>query len=449
MNPEDYSPVASTSVKLVSLTGQLIQYLRNTDDTGEILKCTVEQLKNGGVNTIVFSVDRRTNIPVFPGLIIEVYKDAELFATGYSDTVPQPQSDNPELEVKCLGFMHKLKLLTVTKTYNSVTLSEIIEDLEPEFNQVDIFYDAGKIDLPATTVTDLRFEDKSLFEVIQTINQIANEDWETAQYRWFIDNERTINFAEIPQEADRGIFEGFNYQNPTVEDDDSKIINRVLLWRTSSADSKETEYITTLNDTDSQGKYGIRDKKITFPDFMDTTTINKFGNAVLQRFKDPKTRVGIDDLEGIDFPFSFYKLTDRFDEYWQLMSECDDFDNWDLSNVDDTSVELSTEQVLTGRRSIKCTTDVGSLNEYIQLNLPTPIFGPNLFRFYLFLEEQMNIEIELIGENGETFTFSLGTTDFNLDVNETVSIVKHLELNPTAGSSDYGAANIGDDNYGG
>lgn len=451
MNIEDYSPVAGTYIKLVSLSGQLIQYLRNTDATGDILKCEIEQIKNGGVNSIVFSVDRRTNIPIFPGLIIEVYKDYSKYAIAYSDTVPKPQSNSAELEVRCLGFMHKLSLSNVNKTYSSTSLSSIIADLETELNSVDIYYDASKIDLPAITPTNLDFEDKTLMEVMTSILQIANNDYENHQYRWFIDNDRKLNFEEIPQEAARGLYEGFNYQDPEVEDDDNKIVNRIYLWRTSAADNQVLEYVGTVEDTASQGQYGIRDKKMTFPDYVDNSTILLFGNGYLNKYKDPKTKISIDNLEGVDFPFSFYKLSNRIDDYWLLMSECDSFENWDLSGVSDTTVELSEEKVLTGRRSIKATTGDGSFGEFIQLNLENPVFGPKLFRMYLYLEESLTLEVTLLGADGQEYSFELGVAEFNLDVNETVSIEKHLEIASEVtyfSDSAYGDSNYGGNNFG-
>jgi len=449
MNPEDYNPIKGTSIKLVSLSGQLIQYLRNSDTTGEILKCEVEQLKNGGTDIITFSVDRRTNIPTFPGMIVEIYKDGEKFAIGYSNTIPQPQSTKAELVVECLGFMHKLKLKVLNKTYSSITLSNIVADLESLLLEVDIIYDVSKITLPNITVTDLVFDDKTLSEVIETILQIANVDYNNEQYRWFIGNDKKLNFSLISQTAERTIFEGFNYQSPEVEEDENNIINKIFAYKTDEVETKELTFVAIYEDTDSQGKYGVRDKKIVFPDFIDDTTLSNFCNGIIEKEKEPQTKVLIEDLEGVDFPFSFYKLSDRIDFYWQLLSECDSFDDWDISAAVDTTVTLSTEQVLTGRRSIKCVTEDGSFNEFIQYNAPTPVYGPSLFRFYLFLEEAMNLEVTLIGTDDIEYTFTLGVGDFNIEVNKTVSIVKKLEVTKTVGSSNYGSGNYGGSNYGG
>ncbi len=449
MNPADYNPVKGTEIRMVSLTGQIIQAIRNNDRSGDILKCTVEEIKNGGVNSIIFSVDRQTNIPTFPGMIVEVYKDGEIFAIGYSDTIPKPQSTQPELEISCLGFFHKLKFNTVNKLYSGKTLSEIIADLETDLNAVDIFYNAGNISLPNITVTDLTFDDKTLLEVVETILQIANVDYNNAQYRWFIDNDRILNFELISNTPERSMFEGFNYQSPEVETEEKEIVNKTLAYRTNSLNTKELEFVDVFEDTDSQGQYGVRDKKVVYPDSMDTTTLGDFCTGILEKNKDPQTKVLIENLEGVNYPFSFYKLSDRIDTYWQLLSECDSFENWDTSAAVNTTVTLSEEKVLTGRKSIKCATKDGSFNEDIQYDSPTPIYGPSLFRLYLYLEEALTLEITLIGADGTEFTFELGKSDFSLAVNETVSIVKALEVNPVEKSSgNYGNGNKGEANYG-
>jgi len=451
MNPEDYSPIKGTLIKLVSLSGQLIQYLRNSDTTGEVLKCEVESLKNGGTNLITFSVDRQTNIPTFPGMIVEVYKDGEKFAIGYSNTVPKPQSEEPELVVICLGYMNRLKLKVVNKTYASITLENIIADLEPALNEVDIFYDASKVDLPNISVTDLVFDDKELIEVIETIILIANVDYNNFQYRWFIDNDRKLNFELVPQESERTIFEGFNYQSPEVEEVDTDIVNKIFAYKTDEVDTKVLIFVAVFEDTASQGKYGVRDKKIVFPDFIDNTTLESYCTAIIERNKDPQTKVLLENLLGTDFPFSYYNLSNRIDNYWQLLSECDSFDDWDLSAAINTIVTLSEEQVLTGRRSIKCATSDGSFGESIQYNTPSPIYGPSLFRFYLFLEEALNLEVTLIDTNDIEHSFSLGSADFNLQVNETVSIVKNMEIYTgieAETESAYSENNFGGGNFG-
>jgi hypothetical protein len=445
----EYSPVKGTAIKLVSLTGQLIQYIRNTDTTGEILRCTVEALKNGGTNAITFSVDRRTNVPVFPGMIVEVYKDGEKYAIGYANTVPKSQSSAAELEVVCLGYLHKLSERIVNVTYSTIDIKDILLDLEPSFNSVDIKIDTLLLDLPAITVASLAFEDKTLSTVVHTILQIANTNYETAQYRWFVDNDRYLNFELIEDFPYKGIYEGYQYQNPEAEEEDTDIVNRVLAYRTDVANPKELEYVAQYDATESQGIYGIRDKKIIFPDFMDTATMQKFATAILQENKDQKVKVLLEDLEGTDFPFRFYKLNDRTDVYWQILSECDSFNGWDISAAIDTVVTLSEEQVLTGRNSIKCATANNSFNEFIQYNEETPIFGPQLFRMYMYMEDSMIMDIEVIDTNDVAYSFSLGRTDLKLEANETLTIIKNISVDDTsAGSSDYGESNYGEDNYG-
>jgi hypothetical protein len=450
LTAEEYNPVAGTAIKLVSLSGEVIMYIRNTDLSGESLKCRVEELKIGGVDKIIFTVDRQTTIPTFPGMEVQVWKDGALFAIGYSDTIPKSASTNPELSIICLGYQHKLKEQVINKTYASITLKNIIADLETLLAEVDIIYDSLLIDLPNVTVTELVFNDVTLYEALQSILKIANSNYASAQYRWFIDNGRKLNYALIASTPIRSLFEGFNYQFPEVEVDDQKVLNKVLAYKADSIDNKKLTYVASYEDTDSQGKYGIRDKIVVFPDEIDNASLQKIGEGLISKNKDPKTKVLIDNLEGTDYPFAFYKLSSRLSNYWQVMSECDSFDNWDLSGVSSTTVTLSEETVLTGRRAIKCVTGEGSFGESIQLDNPSPVYAPSIFRLFLNLEESMTLKITVRDSNGVGVSFELGKAQFNLEMDKTVTTVVNMEVDIPISevSSGYGEGNYGELNYG-
>ena len=109
MDPSNYAAIKGTSIRLISISDEIITSLGNTDETGSALRCTVSQKKNCGTDKFIFSVDRKTNIPVFTGMRVEVYKDNVLFTTVYSDKVPKPGSEENILEISCLGYMHRLE----------------------------------------------------------------------------------------------------------------------------------------------------------------------------------------------------------------------------------------------------------------------------------------------------------------------------------------------------
>jgi hypothetical protein len=422
----DYARIKGTSIKLVSSSGQTIRHISNTNLAGSGLECKVSFKKNGGLDKIDFSVYRRTSIPTFPGMIVEVYKDNYLFATGYSDTIPKPGSDENLLEINCLGYLHKLKEETVDKVYNDVTLVDILDDVSPIFEGLDISYNVANIELPNISIFSIEFKNKDVLSVITTILQIANHDYNNAEYRWFIDEQRMLHFEEIIRDSERGLFEGFNYQSPKILVADDNITNRVLAYKSSTTSQGELVYMGTYNDTESQGKYGVKSRKLVFPTTVDLDTLELMVNSVIEKDKEPKTKIKIGNLQGIDYPFKFYNISNRIDEYWKLLSECDSFNDWDLSLAVASIITLSSEKVLTGRQSIKCDIQGGSLNEEIILTPPAPIFAPSLFRMYMYLEEAFNFDIIVKSVSGVETLFDLGTTDLKLEAG-TAGGVKNVE----------------------
>lgn len=450
MTIDQYSPPDNLSILIKSPDGSQIQRISNSDESGPSLECEIEWLKNGGVNNITFMLNRDNSAPLAKGSVIEVYHKGVLQDIGYLNNVPLPEGDEESLEIQCFGYQHKLFGILINKTYASKTLVEILEDNEAQFVQAEILFDVSKLDLPNITVSNLKMEDKDLHYLVRTVLQIANEDFQNAQYRWFIDKERTLNFELISNDPITSLFEGYHYQNPQPEIDDQDVVNQVYLYRANQTNSKEMEFVGVYDDLPSQDQNGIRNKKITIPDFIDNTAAARIANGILADKKDPKEKTAVEGIVDNVLDFGFYNIGGRFEKLWKLITECDSLDGWDLSNAPNTAVALSSEEVLTGRRSIKCETGNGSVNEYIEYTIDPRVFGMEVFRMFVFLRASMVMEISVIDSNDNFYTYSFGQEELDFIVNTTLIDEEPLfvTLFIEGGGGSYGEALYGGGSYG-
>jgi hypothetical protein len=383
-----FSAPYGVSVKIFSPTNDLLGIISDTDETGAILDFEVTDLEFGGVDTFTFKVQKDLDIPITENAECYFYVEGTLWFIGYVIDVPQKDQEELFLEIKGNGFHHRLKDKVINVTYTGQTLLAIVQNVGSTYlgADVNVFYDAGKLTLPSISGIDIQFKDKSLFEVFNTLAQIANYDWDNDKYRWYVDNDKELVYDNVSDTIDKNYFEGYDYQAPEVVQESSEIINKILAYRTQSATPKATEYVATYQNTESQGKYGIREKKIVFPDYADSTTISNMSQDILDRNADPQLKITLDNLI-VDTPLEYRRFAisnKRNPVHWFLAAECDTLTGWDIGGISVTTFSVSTDRVLTGRRALKFVTAAGSSGEFVVYTLPNILYFPILVRVYIY-----------------------------------------------------------------
>jgi len=394
----------SVQLRLYSPTGELLTILSDTDETGSILNAIVKVNKIGGVDNFSFRIDRNVSALITRNTECYFYINRLLWFIGIIKETPRADQSDPVLVIEGDGFYKRLFKKVINVTYTTQTLDAIVKAVANTYlgADVNVYYDVAKIATPSVSNITIQFKDKNLFQVFNTLLEIANYNYDTAKYRFYVDTEKDLVFELLSEDIVTNIFEGYQYYQPEVTQDNSKIINKVFAFRTKTATPGEVEYVNTYEDTASQGKYGLFVKKITFPDYADTTTIIKMVDFILKRRAEPQDKIKIENYVTEELlSFGKYGISNRRDLYWKVAAFCDSLTDWDVSNLDDTTLALSTTHVLTGRQSLKFTTATGSINEYAELVLDVAIPLPQVFRMYIYFEStSINIKVTLYDEDG-------------------------------------------------
>ena len=399
-----------------STTGAIITIVSDTDDTGNILELEMNVLKNGGLDKFSFSLAKNTDTPITINVICFFYYNGTLWDSGYVVNIPEPDQDNPIFKVEGHGWMHRLKEKFIDATYTLTAFSTIVASFLSTYLTTDlgVSYDAGKIDLPVTIPSfTIYFTNHSVFDCIMDFINICNKNYDTTQYRFWIDAELELNIGLIEDTIDKVLFEGYDYQSPEVEVDRSKIVNKVLAYRTNSVTPGDLQLFATYEDTVSQDKYGIVEKKYVYPGALTGTGIfENMAKALLNKYKEPIERIIIKDVEVInDVPFFFklYGISNKRDKYWFLVGEYNSLINWDQTNKGVTTVITSDiTHTFTHRRCIRFTTTTGSNGTYIEYTLERFILFPTTVRiFNEFVNTPISITVGFIDINDVMFEVEL------------------------------------------
>ncbi|GAG84369.1 unnamed protein product, partial [marine sediment metagenome] len=218
----------------------------------------------------------------------------------------KPNQDRREVTYKYSGngYYEYLKRVKMTKTYANNTLSFILNDIIQNFAEPNtrIIYNPTLIEPPSITIKDFEIENKDLLKTMERLLGIANYDYKNIQYRAGVDENRHFFFQSVSTDVTYSFFEGFQYQNPDVKEDLKKVINQVTIYRTKSG-SSDVEEVTSVNDADSQAKYGLKSKNLTIPIFLDTQSAIKIAQFIIEKNKEPLLSVNVKSLETLNIPY--------------------------------------------------------------------------------------------------------------------------------------------------
>lgn len=414
--------VKNVLVEVYSITGVFVASFYNNTNASDDLMVECSEKKIGGLDKFSFTVPSLTKEPLFGNMECRIYVDGAWWYTGYAESIPFPDTEDPIIEIEGLGYQHKLKKKKILVSYSSQTLDYIIKDIANTYlgSDLDVYYDITKISAPSITGITIEFKDKTLMSVFESLLSIANKDYSTQQYTFGVDKEKELYFSAIPNDQMAHYFEGYNYQEPDVEKQDGKLINKVLTYRTKLTDKNSAEFVASYEDTESIALNGLYEKSITFPDYADSTTISNIANSILQKYSTSLDRVQIKELNIDDkLGIGFYSLSNRRDEYFFSVNEMEDLSQWDTSAMSNTTPSIASDKVFTGRSSLKLVTTTGSAGEYMEYVLPTTLKFPNLFRLFVYLNDtNADITIKL---------FDSTNNEFDLDFNSSIGVGEWLK----------------------
>jgi hypothetical protein len=407
-------------IQFFSPSGDLVGSVGTSYFNSQLLSCSFKVRKLGGLESFNIEISRDVEIPFFNGMETRIHVYGILWYTGQLIYTPGQDRRNVSFPFEGKGYKRYLKDVVINNLYTSETLEDILKDIiENDLAaNTEVLYNPDKIEPPNITVTKLELNDKSVEKAVNTILQIANYQYNTAQYYWGVDEDREFFFKALPTDDLYGFFEGWQYQTPETEDDINNVINKVNIYR-SQENSDVVEFVVTVEDTTSQAKYGLRYKKITIADFVDSTEATKIAQAIIEEFKEPKIRNTISELipETTPYDFGKYLINNRKIDYFLLVNDFEDLSLWDLSNISNTTITLSSNKVWSGKKAFRVETTSGSSGEYIELTLDEPVYFVDFIRLYVYQDITGNlIDIDVYDVDGvreETIDSYLAEEDYD------------------------------------
>lgn len=263
-----------------------------------------------------FDLNKKVELEVYD---VDTGSLGEVVYSGYI-TEQNPVIDGARefTEIVCLGYYSKLstdvlKVGNQTSLYTNVSeglttnsallsasdVSDVLRKILEYYNtnntdsEIEILtiQDGGEDSIEeANTLMNFVFEAKTYQEAIEICKNLAPPNW-----YWFVGADNVFRFKQKPGQATHNFTLGKNIQAIRVEKNIQSIYNVVLLWGYDSSGTNIAykEYKDNL----SVAKYGRRVYQTTMYNVKDESTMDNFGNTILEENKDPTIKITIEIID--------------------------------------------------------------------------------------------------------------------------------------------------------
>jgi len=403
----DITVGAGIELQFFSPTGEFVGLVGTSFDKANLTGLQIVQKKNKDVEKASFSITRLTDIPFYNQMECRAFINGNWWFSWELLLKPNEDRSDPEYVYEGKGWSYYMDVIKVTKLYENKTLEFILQDLisDDVANNTPVLYNPALINPPSYTVTKLELKKKTVRKALQEVLKIANVDYQNEQYRWGVNKEKQFFFEEIGRDVERGFFEGYDYQEPDVKENLKSVVNQIDIYR-AVEDSQDVTFVSRVEDAESQGLYGIRNKDITLSDFVDTTTAERIATAIIERFKDPLIEISAEDLRTEDNPYNigFFNINNKRFTYTDIINEFENLSDWTVT-APNTTITETQEKVLSGKKSFKIVTTANSSGDQMEYELPEQINFPTSVSMYFSqsaVGEAFTIELE--DEDGNTIS---------------------------------------------
>ena len=235
---------------------------------------------------------------------VHLYGDYRPWYSGYVLNIPVKGGTQEEFKVTCHGYYNRLKNKLVFDTYENMEISMIVRDiiLKAE-STTEVKYNPAKVQNVGYTVSYIKFDGVSVQEALKQLSEFAYD------YVYGVDEYQDVYFKErstaINEEARLWVSKHIHGFEPSVNVD--KLVNWARIKGAANDEETGEVWLTTVEDVDSQNKYGRYEKTWTLPSAYKAADVEQWGKSELARYKEPIESAKVKDLK-LEYP--------KKNEYW-------------------------------------------------------------------------------------------------------------------------------------
>lgn len=279
---------------------------------GDYLKSVQFEIAETGCSsfTIVFTkLPDKAELTYMQRVDIHLYGDPQPWFSGYVETIPIEGTTETEYTVKGYGYYNALDSVIVFGEFANQDAANIVRTFARQAEKnIGTVFNADKVIDTNYTIEKLVFDGVTLKDALKTLSEFAID------YVYGVDERRQIFFK--PRDTDINeqarFWVGQHLDSYTPSWDASKVVNWARI-KGGNVDDEGEQWLTVVEDTASQAKYGLRGDVWTLPEAYDVSDAKRWGESQINELKEPQKTAKLKNVR-LEYPnadgsFNVRKLT--------------------------------------------------------------------------------------------------------------------------------------------
>lgn len=228
---------------------------------------------------------------------IFLFNDAVPWYSGYVLKRPIKGTTESTYTFSGYGYYNALENVLVFGTYENKDPGDIVRELARLAEErIGTIYNSTKIINANYIISKLVFEGVTLKDALSKLSNFAID------YVYGVDEQRQLYFhprtTKINEQARFWVGQHINTYVPTW--DASRIVNWARI-KGGKVDDEGEQWLATVEDKESQEKYGYRSEIWTLPEAYDTADAQRWGESQIQQYKEPTKSAKITGIR-LEYP---------------------------------------------------------------------------------------------------------------------------------------------------
>lgn len=277
--------------------------ISNEVQKGIIQEITFEHVESGCGDFSFTLLREFTQIEIMYRYRIDIhlYGSQTPWYSGYIMTRPRTGKTSKTYTYSGFGFYNQLETCRIEHHYDEDNypngddrqVSRVVDHIARTFIEpkTDIVYNGGKIVGMTFIVSDINFDKVTAKSAFGDLVDIAQD------YTVGVDELRELFFRPVNNGVNPACikFVGKHIKEFEPKEDTSEIRNR--LYINSGTITDGSNYICTVEDTDSQAAYGLLEDVLTIPTALSESDAQRWGQYKLSTLKDPVKSAKVSGIE--------------------------------------------------------------------------------------------------------------------------------------------------------
>ncbi len=308
-NRPDYPLTDGYNIIFYDRAGQKVAEISSQIQNTVLLDCFFELLPTGcgtfqmklrGLTNALEDLTYNYRIDIHP------FNDINPWYSGYIIEKPLAGDTSNIYTIKGYGYFNQLKDIMIEDDFTSDRVDDIVKSLMTSDveDKTDIIYKEIRIEEADYVVQSISWQHVTAKEVMKQLSELMlGYEFGVNEFRQFFFRPKVTTIQDEAQ-----LFVGKHVKKFIPKENIDKVRNRLHIYGGEVTGTPPSNYVATVEDTDSQDTYGLREAKLTIPSVLDATDAEQWGDFKLAELKDAEQSARID---GVDINIKKKKIDAR------------------------------------------------------------------------------------------------------------------------------------------